>query len=586
MTTTNGYTQHTLLTRPDRLQNALDRLDEAIQRQAAEVKSKQSRFYEPTQVFNSLFKWIDQTKHKIPPYVQDSRTRDRWLRSFWRQEPHLAGVVNSVVSIDANRGFTLTSGRNTVNRYEAILREAENGAGWRHFMKVASQSYYESDMGAVVEIGRDGDPGPLRALYNVDPTACRLTGNPETPLAYYDFGATRGRAYPLSSGDGQQWRPGDYFRVASLPNTDQNYNGLGYCAVSRCIELVQLMLSVYEHDQERLGARAPKGLLLLNNISQDQWDMAMKARKAQLDANEQEYYGAVAVIAQMGSEPPDAKLFALSQLPDGFDIETTTNLLMFGIALAFGYDPIEFWPVMSGALGRGRETEIQHEKGTGKGGMDFIFSLQDRLQWELPDSLLFQFDERDAKGELLDAQVHKAWADVAAVLTEKGILDAEQAKMYLIDKGVIPADWAQTPEAEQEGSVDDEGVERSLQYLRREALQHEAVQRAIYEAQDRPEDIVRRVYSPTTNRAKEIVLWRAGSIKTERRFTSLPAIQDFHRPRVARATLFEGDGVEITEEDVEAAIAVAGARGGDNFAELLRAEPVEQKGDHNAIRRY
>lgn len=575
MTTTNGYHQPNLLTRPDRLHHALERLDAAMQRQVSEALSKQSRFTEPTTVFSSIFKWIDQTKHEIPPYTQDSRLRDAWLREFWKKEPHLAGVINSVVSIDSNRGFSLTGGRNITRRYEAILREAENGAGWRHFMKFASQSYYSADIGAVVEIGRDGANGPLRAIYNVDPAACRLTGDPETPLAYYDVNVTRSRGYPGTSGDGGLWTPADFLRVASLPSTNQNYNGLGYCAVSRCIELTQIMYAIYEHDREKLGSKAPKGLLLLNNISQDQWEQAMKTRTARLEAKEQQYYGSVEVIAQMGSEPPDAKLFALSQLPDGFNIETTTNLLMYAYALVFGYDPIEFWPVMSGALGRGRETEIQHEKGTGKGGMDFIFSLQDRLQWELPDSLLFQFEERDAKGEMLDAQVHKAWADVAALLTEKGVLSVEQAQMYLVDKGVIPADWVETPEAEQEGSVDDEGVERSLEHLRREALQTEAVQRAIWQAQKEPQDIVRRTYDPGKNRVREIVLWRAGEIKTDRTFVSLPAAGAVYRPRIARAVLFEGGGVEITDEDVDAAIAVGAERVGDEFAELLRAEPAE-----------
>lgn len=577
MTTTNGYKQPSLplATRNDRLQNALERLDEAIQRQADEVRSKQSRFYEPVNAMSSMFKWIDQTKHKTPPYTQDSRMRDRWLRDFWRKEPHLAGVINSVVSIDSNRGWSLTGGRNGTLRYETILRHAENGQGWRYWMKQASQAYYTSDMGAVTEIGRDGDEGPLRAIYSTDPAACRLTGNPDTPLAYYDVSVTRARGYPNNVGDGQMWRPSDFFRVVSLPNTDQNFNGLGYCAVSRCIELVQIMMAVYEHDQEKLGSAAPKGLLLLNNISDDQWTRAMRARNAALEAREQEYYGAVAVIAQMGSEAPDAKLFALSQLPDGFDIETTTNLLMFGIALTFGYDPIEFWPVQSGALGRGRETEIQHEKGTGKGGLDFIFSLQDRLQQELPDSLLFQFEERDQQGELLNAQVHQAWADVAVTLG--GILDVEQSKLYLIDKGVIPAEWSQTPAAEQEGSVDDEGVERGLKHLRDEAMQHEPVQRAIHEYPNEP--IVRRTFNPTTNTVKELVLWRSGSDAQKRSTWLVPdalrPAKDFHRPRVARALLYEGGGVEITDEDVDAAIEVAAERVGDEFAELLRAEPVE-----------
>lgn len=559
-------------TRDERLFAALTKVDEAIQRQA-DTYSKQSRFTDPAGFFSSVYKWITNEKTDgAPPYKADSRSRDAWLRRFWPQEPHLAGVINSVVSIDKNRGWWLEGGRNQTIRYENILRNAENGQGWRYFISNASLSYYTADIGTVVETGRDGEGGPLRALYNVDPVACRLTGDPDWPLAYYDTKATGARGYPDAGvGDGQPWGPSDFFRAVPLPSNDQKLAGLGYCAVSRVYELAKLMLAIYEHDSEKLGAKAPKGILLLNNITQDQWVNAMKARDANLTQKERDYYGGVEVIAQMGSEPPDAKLFALSQLPDGFDIQTTTNLLMYAYALCFGYDPIEFWPVAAGALGRGRETDIQHRKGTGKGGMEFVFSLQDRLQQELPDSLLFQFEERDAEGELLDAQIHKAWADVAQILST-GILTPEQTRQYLVDKGVIPSEWA---ESSQQASVDDEGVERGLRHMREQALEHESIRRAIHEYPN--EAIVRRRFDPARNAVKEIVLWDKASEATKRSKWVVPDLDGFagalHRPRRRATVLAEVDGVTITDADVEAAIAQAGERIGDDFAELLQAEP-------------
>ena len=117
----------------------------------------------------------------------------------------------------------------------------------------------------------------------------------------------------------------------------------------------------------------------------------MAARETNLSKLEREYYGGVAILAQEGVDQIDAKLVALSQLPAGFDLESVTKLIMLGIALAFGYDPIEFWPIDTGALGRSRESEIQHMKATGKGGIEFIRSFQDRLQRELPPTLLFEF---------------------------------------------------------------------------------------------------------------------------------------------------------------------------------------------------
>lgn len=547
------------LTRDERLLAALTKVDEAIQRQQ-QTYSKQGRFgpqTNPATFFSSVYNWIRNEKSDgIPPYKADSRSRDAWLRRFWPHEPHLAGVINSVVSIDRNRGWWLEGGRNQVIRYENILRGAEAGQGWRYFMSFASLSYYTADMGTVVELGRDGDGGPLRALYNVDPVACRLTGDPDYPLAYYDPMQTKAASYPHNGSDGALWAASDFFRVVPLPNNDQNFHGLGLCAVSRVYELTKLMIAIYEHDSEKLGAQAPRGLLLLNNITQDQWEQAMKARAANLTQKELQYYGGVEVIASMGAEPPDAKLFALSQLPDNFDIQTTTNLLMYAYALCFGYDPIEFWPVQAGALGRGRETDIQHRKGTGKGGMEFVFGLQDRLQQELPPTLLFQFEERDAEGELIDAQIHKAWADVAKVLTDGGVLTPEQARMYLADKSVIPSEWAEISE---QAAVDDEGVERGLRHMRDQALENESIRRAIYEYPHEP--IVRRRFDPARNAVKEIVLWDKASEATQRSRWIVPDLDAFagelHRPRTRAKVLATVDDITITDEDI--ALAILGA---------------------------
>src|SRR5690242_20297214 len=126
----------------------------------------------------------------------------------------------------------------------------------------------------------------------------------------------------------------------------------------------------------------------------------MAARDAALAGENYKYFDAVAVLAS-GAADVDAKLVALSQLPAGFDRRTFTDLLMFGYALVFGYDPIEFWPVQFGALGRGNETQIQHDKATGKGGLDFALGFQEQLQENLPDTLQYDLDQRDQDADLI-----------------------------------------------------------------------------------------------------------------------------------------------------------------------------------------
>lgn len=407
-------------------------------------------------LFSDYLSWVDLAGMQEPPYLPDSRVRDAWLSKFWHLEPHLAGVLNSVMSIDANRGWSLIGGRNQVLRYINVLHSwvaAPGLAGWRPGISVGALSYYTTDMCMVLELGRDGANGPVREIYHTDPTKCKLTGNRDTPLRYYGSG-----------GKSQLWGNNDFLRVPSMVSIEERFNGLGYCAVSRCLQLAQIMIAVYQHDMEELGARAPRGLLLLKGISEAAWKNAMAMRTTKLDGEGWKYFDAVAVLA---SNQPNAEaiLIALSQLPKGFDINQFTSLLMYGYSLVFGYDPSEFWPVQYGSLGRGRETEVQHEKATGKGGKSFVLTLQEQLQRPgiLPDTLQFEFDERDDQGEIAAASVQKAWTDVYSAVRNTGLKETgtggisnEEYRILLAEKNVLPREWAN---AEQGLQANDENVE-------------------------------------------------------------------------------------------------------------------------------
>ena len=487
--------------------------------------SSQPRFksVSPSQFFTSLYRFTNQSIQDEPPYGDVERAK--WLSTVWRLEPYLAGVINSVVSIDKNRGWTLTGGRNQVKRFVDILHNryffSADLSGWRTSFGGAALSYYTTDLGSITEVGRAVDltpmqqqvimylengygakdlarifgltdnevfaliqsiddayeaakQSPLDSLYFVDPTRCTLTGSFEAPLKYKPSGAYKE----------QLWTRDDYFRVVSMPSIDDSLYGLGLCAVSRCIELAKIMVGIYQYDNEMLLNRAPRGLLLLKGMTQEQWNDAMVARRAKLDGDRKEYYGEVNVIAALdpGIEL-EAQLVSLSQLPSEFDQKTFTDLLMYGYALCFGYDPREFWPVSAGALGTATETEAQHRKAGAKGGLDFVLGSTEKLQEELPETIQFEFEERDMDGEMANATVQQAQADVIMAMYDKGggIITAEQARVLAAQQNLIDPDWT-LDEEETVATDTDEDIARS-----------EAVQRAIYQYPDEP--IVRYTYN-------------------------------------------------------------------------------------------
>jgi len=403
------------------------------------IKSKQPRFTTPVDFFGSVMRWLEDIGDP-PKYRSDSRRRDSWLSTIYHEESHLAGVLDSATLIHANRGWSVTGGRNQVIRVKNALHNwmaFPTVSGWRSGVQVAATSYYATDINCILEIYREGARGgPFVGFRHVDPSRCRLSKNPDEPLFYYPRGERR-----------QGWPPEDFVRLPSMPCTAEEFLGLGYCAVSRCLELAQLMRAVYQHDMEKLGARAPKGLLILHNIRETQWDQAMKVRSERLDGLEREYFGGVAVLATSGVDEVDARLVALSQLPDGFDIKVFTDLLMYGYALAFGFDPSEFWPVQFGSLGRGQEAQVQHQKATGKGGLAFPLALQEKLNEGniLPPTVYFEFDQRDDAGDLARASVAQAWLNVAKGLQEVGL--APNYTLELLAKnGIIPLEWTEFPD--------------------------------------------------------------------------------------------------------------------------------------------
>lgn len=522
----------------DNVRNAMATIEAAIHRAQQPVYSSQEQF-DTDRMFNAWYTWYaTELQKQEVPYNPNSRARDRWLRTVWKAEPHMAGVVNGAVQIDTNRTWNLSGPIRQVTTYANILDRADDGHGWRAFVSKASQSFYCSDMGAIVEVGRAGQVGPMRALYNADPTQFLLTGHRDYPLAYFP-----------RRDEVQLWEPYDFFRVASLPSTDVDFNNLGFCAVSRAVELVKLLMAVYDYDQEMLGARAPKGLLLLQNVTQEQWDEAMAARDAQLDQYQQRHYGGVSVLAQFGPEEIDAKLIALSQLPAEFDRVEVTNQIMYGLALCFGYPPDEFWPVQYGAIGRATETEIHHMRGAGKGGSDFLLSFGERIQDELPPSLIFEFEHRDAQQSMQEAALYQAWADVAQTLYDNGtgIMSLQEVRRLLLDHNMLMNDELTTE--------DNEGNSQA-ERLRNNLLGTEALFRAAQSFPDEP--IV--VYEYPKRRYRK--LWeRAGSaVPFSFRVQKLP--------QRTRALLGQNGSTTITDDNIEDAIENAGERYGAETAQL------------------
>jgi len=495
---------------PRKIQQAVDQAAEQIERaRVLAAESKQPRFAIDTKQINDFFNKIyGFTKEAIfsePKYQADSRKRDAWLAKAVTKEPYLLGILQSVVSIDKNRGWTLIGGRNQVRKFVGVLHNFQVSAdisGWRNGMSVTAQSYYQSDLGSVVEIGRSIPNGPLAALYTVDPAQCQLTGNLEKPLRYV----------PAKKED-QSWTVNDYFRVPSFPSTNEKLFGLGFCAVSRCLDLAKLLVSLYEHEREKMGSKAPKGIMVINGVTQSQWLQSLEESNDERAVLEREYYSGVQVLANGdGGQDISVALTSLSSLPEEFDRRQFVDMIIFGYALAFGYDPREFWPVSSGGLSTATESESQHRRATSKGGLDFALGFQEKIQEELPPTIEFEFERRDVAGDMAEVELQQAQLDVTRGMFESvnddgdNLITADEARQLLVTAKLIPEDWTPQEEDQQISDTDDAGAE--------ELLEKQRVRYAMERFPD--QEIV--IYNNRTQKTRVIYDPRKGDIPNKKKF--------------------------------------------------------------------
>jgi hypothetical protein len=186
-----------------------------------------------------------------------------------------------------------------------------------------------------------------------------------------------------------------------------------------------------------------------------------------------------------GPEMPEFVVTLLSNLPDQWDIELWTRILMRGYESAFGYKG-EFTYENAGVLGRGNEVQTQHRNATAMGGKDFILANQGEIQNILPPTIEFLYDERDVEGEIEEANLQRAKADVITSISnwvevspagQQSRIPTAQLLQLAAENDVVPDDWAVGEE--DVTATDEEEVEQPNELSER-------VQRAMQAFPDEP----------------------------------------------------------------------------------------------------
>jgi hypothetical protein len=438
--------------------------------------SRQPRFVEKRE---DIVPWVFtawETSEDIPEYGSPSRTRK--LREFARSEPILSGALASMVSKVVSLEWQISGGRNRTLRFQEMLaHEVEGGGGWSLLVDRWAQDYLNTDLGGVLEIGREARNGPVVGLYNLDSEALWLTGSAEFPLRYtpkVGGVVTLGtKTVPL--------RPTDFVRIVDMPSPDESLHGLGFCSVSRAIKAAKVLLALYNYEDERLSDMPLPGLVTVTGMTMGEVKNAFALYDATRKSREQYTFKNVLWLAATASpvNPIQVNLVPFSSLPEAFDKMTTVSLYVYTLSLDFGVDVREFWPASQTGATKG-EAEVQAQKAKGKGFGRMLSAMERAINWYvLPEGLEFRFDNRDSEEDMLRELIHaqavtsirKLWEPAAA--SGAGIITTDEARRLLVEDSILP-DWVSwtddTTVSGQSNTDDVDRIVKSVQDARNSRL--------------------------------------------------------------------------------------------------------------------
>lgn len=386
----------------------------------------------------TILQWLTVAGTIIAPWW--SQQRDRELRQFWKKVDHIAGAIYTFQSRLSTipfkivpRDMSFVSHQRQAEKYqEMLLEETQFGMGWNNLYEPYIEDVIGQDNGGFLEIIGDGKldgpiVGPVLSVAHLDARQCTRTADYEFPVIFTD--PDDGTRYKLHR-----------TRVlynSQMPSADTRMNGVGVCALSRCINVAQNIYDILVYKQEKLGSRPQRAILLTGggltpSLVASAFAQANEAMKNQALSK----YSKVVGIGSADAKEATIELIDLAGVPDGFDEQTSMTLGMATVALAFGVDARELFPAMSAGATKA-EALVQHLKQRGKGFGQFIQMVERGFNQKiLPPHLKLVFDFQDDAQDLQVAEIKGKRAETRfRNLQESGVTDTRTERENMLKVG-------------------------------------------------------------------------------------------------------------------------------------------------------
>lgn len=368
-----------------------------------------------------------------------SPARDRYLDRYTKMSDHIASTVYSLQTRFVATPIRIIAKNPNIQDHkdkrdemlDNLLYFSEFEQGWDVAYNKFLYDVFVKDNGGFLEVmgaGNSWEPivGMAWGVRHLDSSLCVRTDNPLYPVIFYD---------PMTSEPRVMSRK----RIISLamqPSTDVLMCGVGFSAVSRCLNMADRLVSTTNYFLEKLGSRPARAILTFDGVTPEQVKMALAAAEIANDNARLTRFSKLVALASLDTKI-NVNLVDLVSLPDGFDEEISTQIAMTLIATAFGVDLREIWTA-SGTGATRADAVVSHMKSRGK-TIGFITKyMESQLNYKyLPKYLELTFDQNDDEADEQSTNLRVKRAQTLSTLTKAKIVSNRTARQLQVRDGDI-----------------------------------------------------------------------------------------------------------------------------------------------------
>lgn len=384
-----------------------------------------------------------------PAYTPNNKYRDTVLSIT----PFVEGMWGNAIKIASSkiisREYEFEGPDAQIERMHDLWNSMDNGKGPAVFLTRVYRDFATTDNGAWIQIVRESDDpfSNIITLEHLDSLRCWRTGDPVTPIYYYDL---HGIYHAL------KWY--QCFNLVDQASPRAGFYNSGICAAARAFRSIRKLAGMDVYVDEKLTGGGYTEIEIVS-LTRSQLENAIKSADSEAATKGMYYYKGKLIIPYESDVPLGKVTIPLKGVPDGFDREKEIDTALLVYAKSLGIVPQDLDPrlVARGAMGIGQQAQILDDNASGYGPGDFDKQLIHAMNELItPNRTTFSITVSDLRDDLQRAQVGLARAQKRQAQVTTGEITPQQSLQLAYDDGDVPAEFLAAPDLTIDNSISDE----------------------------------------------------------------------------------------------------------------------------------